>query len=139
MVSLLMAIFVWFASLFGAADQARPQPAQPVKVVAKATPKPVSTEWVCESAAAPAPAEPLVHFASTLPPAAIQGLEHRDAMVQVQDAKATMCEAMADVQTIRVSTAAGRCDRTLIIRSARLRAPMPPTVPMPLAASCRNS
>ncbi len=136
MASLLMAIFVWFASLFGAADQPRRAAAAPAAVVAKAAKKVSPAEHL---AAVPAPVEPVVFFSKALPPAPIQDLELRDAMVQVQDARATMQEALKDMQTIRVSAATGKCDKTFIIRHAKLRTPMPPTAPLPLSAYSRNS
>lgn len=139
MASLLMAIFVWFASLFGATDQPRPVAATPATVAARAPAKTVQAERLAadQRAAFPAPVEPVVFFSKALPP--IKDAELRDAMVEAQDARATMQEAFQDMQTFRVSTAAGKCDRTFIVRHAKLRMPSPPTVPVPLSAYSRNS
>ena len=123
MASLLMAIFVWFASLFAAAETPRHE--------AKAHPAMTAAKAPAVVTALPGPQT----FANleTLP---ARWEWSNDAVTQLQDGNATMTDALAQLQTIRVTSASGHCDRVFIVRGAKMKAPQPP---QPLSPLSRNS
>jgi hypothetical protein len=134
MASFLMAIFAWIVSLFAAAEQPRPaaSAARPVAVVATAQAK--------AAGVARAPHNPpIAYFASETGPAVAVPPDLCDAVVRLGDGRATMEGAFCEMRTLRITSAAGRCDRAITIRNVKLRNPSTPSLPQPLSALSRNS